>query len=97
MAKKQAKKSTKKKPMPPWLAKKMGKDKETKGAAKPKAKGNPFAKKGKEEKLTESTGIVEFINAISSKNYAQANKYLQGVIEDKLQQRISASLNEPLF
>lgn len=59
-----------------------------------KAKG---VKVSKEKKLTESTDIVEFISAISSKNYAQANKYLQGIIEDKLQQRISDALNEPLF
>lgn len=53
--------------------------------------------KKKKTPITESKGIVAFINAISNKNYAQANKYLKGVIEDKLQQRISASLNEPLF
>ena len=90
------------------LAKKdYDKDKGVKGKAikkaramkgKGKSKGNPFAKKSKkEETVSESTGIKQFINAISSKNYAQANKYLQGVIEVKLQQRISASLNEPLF
>lgn len=66
----------------------------------PKAKGkkgNPFAKKEEEEMVSESSGIIKFINAISSKNYAQANKYLKGIIESKLENRITQSLNEPLF
>lgn len=50
-----------------------------------------------EEMVSESSGIVKFINAISSKNYAQANKYLKGIIESKLEKRITQSLNEPLF
>ena len=53
--------------------------------------------KGKGKKLMEATEVAKFIAAISSENYAQANKYLKGIIEDKLQARISASLNEPLF
>ena len=64
------------------------------------AVGNAIAKakaKKKKTPITEAKGIVAFINALSNKNYAQANKYLKGVIEDKLQQRLSASLNEPLF
>jgi hypothetical protein len=96
MAKKAAKKSTKK-PMPPWLAKKMSKGNLVKGKKKTKAKGNPFAKKNKKEDLKESTDITSFITAISHKNYAQANKYLRDIIESKIQQRISSSLNEPLF
>jgi hypothetical protein len=51
----------------------------------------------KEEQHTESESIVKFINAISSKNYAQANKYLKGIVDSKIENRISASLNEPLF
>jgi len=65
--------------------------------AKSKAIAKAMGKKKKKAPITESEGVVAFINAISSKNYAQANKYLHSVIEDKLQQRISASLNEPLF
>jgi len=53
--------------------------------------------KGKGKKLMEAAEVAKFIAAISSENYAQANKYLKGIIEDKLQARISASLNEPLF
>lgn len=68
-----------------------------KGKMKPKAKGNPFAKKEEEEMVSEASGVVKFINAISSKNYAQANKYLKGIMASKIENRISASLNEPLF
>lgn len=68
-----------------------------KKAPKTKGKGNPFAKKEDEEMVSESSGIVKFINAISSKNYAQANKYLKGIIESKLENKITKSLNEPLF
>lgn len=62
-----------------------------------KAMGKGKGKKKKKAPITEAEDVVAFINAISSKNYAQANKYLHSVIEGKLQQRISASLNEPLF
>lgn len=47
--------------------------------------------------LKESSDIVNFITAISSKKYALANKYLKGIITDKIQTRIQRSLNEPLF
>lgn len=41
--------------------------------------------------------ISKFISAVSDKNYAEANKYLQGVVEDKLQQRIDSATEKPLF
>lgn len=47
--------------------------------------------------VSEKSNIANFIAAISSKKYAQAHKYLQAVIEQKLQARISNSLNKPLF
>ena len=47
--------------------------------------------------LKDSVEVSEFITAISVKNYAQANKYLKGIIESKIQNRINLSLNEPLF
>lgn len=52
---------------------------------------------GKTETLKEAADIAKFIMAISSKKYALANKYLQGIVEDKVKSRISSSLNEPLF
>lgn len=51
----------------------------------------------KRSKLKESAEIANFITSISSKKYAQANKYLKAIITDKIQARIKNSLNEPLF
>jgi len=45
----------------------------------------------------ESRDIINFVVAISEEKYAVANKYLQGVIEGKIERRIQQSLNEPLF
>ena len=42
----------------------------------------------------ESTQITNFIKAVSQKNYAQANKYLQGVVEAKLKHTISKALTK---
>jgi hypothetical protein len=47
--------------------------------------------------LQESANIKNFINSISSKNYALAHKYLQQVIDSKLKARIATSLDKPLF
>lgn len=48
--------------------------------------------------LSESDqSITKFITAIIAKNYAEANKYLTGIVQDKLQKRISANLEQPLF
>ena len=75
------------------MAKKLAKKDWDKGAKENAIKKN----KSKKTPIAESNGIAAFINAISSKNYSQANKYLKGVIEGKLKQRINVSLNEPLF
>ena len=42
----------------------------------------------------ESTQIINFIKALSQKNYASANKYLQGVVESKLKRSISKAANK---
>lgn len=42
----------------------------------------------------ESTHIINFIKALSQKNYASANKYLQGVVESKLKSSISKAANK---
>ncbi len=42
----------------------------------------------------ESTQITNFIKALSQKNYASANKYLQGVVESKLKRSISKANNK---
>lgn len=41
--------------------------------------------------------ISKFISAVSDKKYAEANKYLQGAVEDKIQKRISNATEKPLF
>lgn len=51
------------------------------------------------EKLTSETkqDISKFISAVSDKNYADAHKYLQGVVEDKVLTRITKATDKPLF
>ena len=41
--------------------------------------------------------ISKFITSISNKKYAEANKYLQNVVEDKLKKRVTAAVQKPLF
>jgi len=55
--------------------------------------------KGLAHKFTskESTNISNFIKYISQKNYAEANKYLQEVVNSKLQARIKQALKQKLF
>ena len=45
-----------------------------------------------EETKKESTNIANFLKAISQKNYAQADKYLQGTVECKLKTTIDKAL-----
>jgi hypothetical protein len=47
--------------------------------------------------IKESSDIGKFIEALSTEKYAQANKYLVNIIETKISDRISSSLDEPLF
>jgi len=68
------------------------------GNAIARAKGmKKTSPKRKKKVLKDSVEVSKFITAISSKNYAQANKYLKGIIEAKIQNRINSALNEPLF
>ena len=41
--------------------------------------------------------ITKFIQEISSKNYAQAHKYLKSAIEDKITKKIDRATDKPLF
>ncbi len=63
---------------------------------KVKQKNNTVSDKETIE-LQESINIQNFINSISTKNYALAHKYLKQVVDSKLQARIAASLDKPLF
>jgi len=58
---------------------------------------NNMAKKTVKKKVTESSEIVNFLTSISQKNYSEANKYLQNVIESKLKAKIGEALKERLF
>lgn len=52
------------------------------------------------KKTTEPTTkgkIIKFIDAISDKNYAAANKYLQMTVQDKIKSRIRQAAEKPLF
>lgn len=49
------------------------------------------------KKLNESQEIVKFLRSISQKNYSEANKYLQNVIDSKLKAKIGEALKENIF
>ena len=46
---------------------------------------------------TEKGRILNFIKNISAKNYAEANKYLQEVIDSKIKDRIKVASERKLF
>ena len=46
---------------------------------------------------SEKENILNFIKNISQKNYAEANKYLQEVINSKLKDRIEKTSDQKLF
>jgi hypothetical protein len=59
-------------------------------------------KKGKgsydrKETFGENTNIANFIDAIFTKNYADADKYIKQAVESKLQLKIEQELTTPLF
>jgi|TARA_R100000664_G_scaffold16516_1_gene25288 Zn-dependent oligopeptidase len=45
----------------------------------------------------EKNKIIKFIEEVSNKNYAQANKYLKSLIEDKITKKIDKATDKPLF
>ena len=47
--------------------------------------------------MNEDNNIQQFIKSIIQKNYAEANKYLQGVLDEKLKSRIRNSAKNRLF
>ena len=60
--------------------------------------GNEKPNEANEERLNkimtknESNNIANFLKAISQKNYAQADKYLQGTVESKLKASIDQAI-----
>lgn len=62
-----------------------------------KKKGAGSYTRNKKEQIEENNKISLFIDAILEKRYNDADKYLKGVVEDKLQRRIQEELATPLF
>ena len=54
-------------------------------------------KKNYESVSNENTNVLKFIGSISKKNYAEANKYLQLALEDKLKRRIATIASKGKF
>ena len=53
--------------------------------------------KKKKKIVKESALLANFIKYIAEEKYAEANKYLKQVIEDKIMKRISQSIKPTLF
>lgn len=53
--------------------------------------------KSKIKEEDEETQISKFISSLSTKNYAQAHKYLTSVVNSKIQSRISDVARKPFF
>jgi len=49
------------------------------------------------KKLDESQEIVKFLRSISQKNYSEANKYLQNVVDSKIKSKLENALKENIF
>jgi hypothetical protein len=61
-------------------------------------KGNGYdRKKEKKVDLQESASAIKFIEAIMTKNHAEAHSYLKNMINQKIQQKISREIEKPLF
>jgi len=58
---------------------------------------NSMPKANKTSKLNENKEIVSFLKSISQKNYSEANKYLQSIIDSKIKNRIGGALKEKFF
>ena len=58
---------------------------------------NSMPKAKKDSKLNEQKEIVGFLKSISQKNYSEANKYLQSVIDLKIKSKIGNALKQKLF
>lgn len=56
-----------------------------------------MAKKSIKKQVNENSEIVGFLRALSQKNYSEANKYLQNVVDLKLKAKINNALTEKLF
>ncbi len=63
---------------------------------KPK-KGKGSYDRNKAKQVNESQDISKFIEALITKNYSDANKYLKQAVNSKIEKKIEKELNTPLF
>jgi len=54
-------------------------------------------KKANKKQVNENHELINFIKSISQKNYSEANKYLQNIVDYKLKAKIGDALKEKLF
>ena len=47
--------------------------------------------------VSEQQNLISFLKAVSQKNYSEANKYLQEVVNSKLKARIQAASKNKIF
>jgi hypothetical protein len=50
-----------------------------------------------ESQVSEQQNLISFLKAVSQKNYSEANKYLQEVVNSKLKARIQAASKNKIF
>jgi hypothetical protein len=81
--------------------KKAVKDAKAKKHVKKKAHGKTKMKshksKKKTHKLKESHLIVQFLQYLAEKNYSEANKYLKGLVELKIKNKMAQHINQNIF
>jgi len=58
---------------------------------------NNMKNQSSKKTVLENVEIVNFIRSISQKNYSEANKYLQSVVDSKLKGKINDALKEKVF
>lgn len=58
---------------------------------------NNMADNNNKKSLYEAQEIVKFLKSISQKNYSEANKYLQNVVDSKIKSKIENALKENIF
>ena len=56
-----------------------------------------MADNNNKKSLYEAQEIVKFLKSISQKNYSEANKYLQNVVDSKIKSKIENALKENIF
>ena len=58
---------------------------------------NNMADNNNKKSVLEAQEIIKFLKSISQKNYSEANKYLQNVVDSKVKSRIENALKEKVF